>query len=363
MTMNAWTDVLDGGVPVRLLRGELSWTLEVESLARVTHSLFRMRRTRVRGEAAIREWLARESMSELLAATNRIFDASPAAGAVFQRDEAGWLDASDGPAASAESDAGQRIARLERDVAEVHGQIVQLKVELQRLRSLWAQEAAARIPRKTSSQDEPGDAAADARVAAPRAPERRDGPGAAAEIPRIAEPVAIERAADPAPAPVPEPESVSPPLRLPEPRALQDALETLLGTTVEVGVLEKRPRLEKAPGDYYACLLRDRSDAFVGALIADVVATCRLGGTLLLLPESTMSEGIETRSPAPDAVDATSEVFNTLSATFNSIAGNAHVRTIPLACLAERPIEWLSAARARLDLDLGPLGHLTLVAR
>ena len=158
-------------------------------------------------------------------------------------------------------------------------------------------------------------------------------------------------------------------ITLPELNKVSKSLGVLLGTDLAFDAGEPVDLSGISDGAYVS-YLTDDVGAVVGAILADLPAALYLGGTLIMLPEGSLSEQLRSGEASEAALDGLSEVFNTLRSAVNHIPGNPHVcasTVIPLGeSTASDEGEWLGAASERMDmvaeLPLGE-GRLTFLVR
>ncbi|MGE3674464.1 MAG: hypothetical protein AB7K71_32640, partial [Polyangiaceae bacterium] len=167
-------------------------------------------------------------------------------------------------------------------------------------------------------------------------------------------------------APPAEPSSVPPPapafdpFEVPPPNAFERCIATLVGSDVE---------LEPPDGDtsdlseFFGARLVSDDDELRGVMLANLEAVARMGGLLLMLPEPEVLQQIASGAPSQDSLEAMSEVFNTLTAEFNHVAGNPHVRSRPLGPVDPEDLKWFKYARNRVEFKLPEGGLLVMLAR
>lgn len=112
----------------------------------------------------------------------------------------------------------------------------------------------------------------------------------------------------------------------------------------------------------YASTLVDKDGQVIGAMIADLRATVFVGGGMILLPQDALEEQVAAGEASADALDAMSEVFNTLASSLNSIEGNPHIRTTPAEPLEVEALPWINDPAGRKDYEDSFGGHLVLLS-
>ena len=119
----------------------------------------------------------------------------------------------------------------------------------------------------------------------------------------------------------------------------------------------------------YITFLQGRDNRVEGAIIADLPATLYIGGKLILLPEATLVDQMNSGEADEPIIDALTEVINNLRTLFNKIDMNPHVaptKTYPFQVPAEDDfVAWILNPGKRLDYVgktiFGP-ATLTLIA-
>jgi hypothetical protein len=138
-----------------------------------------------------------------------------------------------------------------------------------------------------------------------------------------------------------------PVMNLPAPRALSECLAMLLETPPPLE-LRKEELLDELMHPL-ACKLLDDEGRERGAIVMDLRAALLLGAGLLALPRDEALRQLQDNQPSEDALLASSEICNNLTAPLNAVPGNPHVRSTVLASV---DVSTLPKARARLDLTV-----------
>ncbi len=157
-------------------------------------------------------------------------------------------------------------------------------------------------------------------------------------------------------------------LKLPEPAALLEILETILDGPTPLRPAEEPFDFRGSDQAIYVSLLRDDEGGVQGAVVADAAATIFLGGALIMVPAGAQQEQWRQGRAEESITDAMSEIVNMLRSVVNGVSGNPHVAPDPLVLLDElaEEVDWLPSPTGRLDLA-GELpfatGHLSILAR
>ncbi len=177
----------------------------------------------------------------------------------------------------------------------------------------------------------------------------------------VASPVADSGSLDPSASEEPSDESAAegaadpedgfkPIVNLPETAGVFEILQMLVGD--EVSVVkdnDELPGLTPETSMYYTYLLDDE-DREVGAILFDMTAVVRLGGTMMMLPDDVLHQMQGSGNVTEEALDGCSEIMNNLSSLINTARGNPHVRTMPATPLDGSEPDWFHSPRERLDL-------------
>jgi hypothetical protein len=136
-------------------------------------------------------------------------------------------------------------------------------------------------------------------------------------------------------------------MKVPALRGLTECLGMLLEAPPPLEPCkEKETPLEKLTHPL-ACKLLDDEGRERGAIIMDLRAAVLLGAGLLALPRDEALRQLKDNEPSEDALLASSEICNNLTAPVNAVPGNPHVRSTVLASV---DVSTLPKTRARLDL-------------
>jgi len=376
--MSLSTDVLAKATPTRLVCRSGRWVLELTRLEAVDRDVFQPRLTRLEGADSILALLRRSEEGQLLASGAAQIMRSPRSeeDRAFEVNEGDWVPSADaGPPprphapADAESiEAGNAVAELRAELAVLRASHARLRdrvVALEASQSGIAQpnlrlprggraqrrrsepppafaaaspggEPLAENPGFAATQASPGLGVGGGAQSPPAAPSPRQPPVPAAGVQSLedlARSIAGEQ-----PLPV---------MNLPAMRGLTDCLGMLL---------ESPPPLEPRKETPYdelthplACKLLDDEGRERGAVIMDLRAALLLGAGLLALPRDEALRQLKDNEPSEDALLASSEICNNLTAPVNAVAGNPHVRSTVLVSV---DVSTLPKARGRLDFTV-----------
>ncbi len=141
---------------------------------------------------------------------------------------------------------------------------------------------------------------------------------------------------------------------------LIDTLDRTLGQPAGYDPAPAGPAWDPATapvGAWRIPLLDDEGEE-VGSVVADLGSVVLLGGSLIMLPESSMREQVADRCPSSPVLEAYAEVVNVLRSVINNIHRNPHVVPGRLGPYDEGA-DWQAAPTSQLDLvansALGPI--------
>lgn len=397
-------DLLDGARAKRLLKRDGRWFLEVERLVAVDPGVFRPTLQRIEGRDGILWFLTHHNSDAALERSARgVFDTTPDAHATFESAKGTWVP-SNTSARHFKDQARKRRAEVEtfwrqqRELARLRVENDELKRRLAKLERILytpgnldlklrgdeAQNAALANPQIPPHAAAPADEGPEVAESGPSRggalAASREGAAGAAEgagpaetsssgnNPRAAEAAGSADGAEApddsgeaaVPASVPPPEPDFEPFEVPTPRAFERCVGALVGSDVE---LEPPPSDTSDLTGFYGSRLIGDDEQLRGVMLADVEAVARMGGLLLMLPEPEVLQQISDGAPTQDAMEAMSEVFNTLTTEFNNLEGNPHVRSKPLGPVEEDDLKWFKYARNRAEFKLPEGGLLVVLAR
>jgi hypothetical protein len=365
------SDLLDGGRPKRLVLRQGRWYLEMSRLVSTGDGVFAPKTHRIEGNGAIVEGLRRSKHGKPLAesAARIVARGDTGSDASFDAVDGAWVPSSIAPSyikqlgrkdvrtpaeaalvaeltllRAAYDGLVVRVARLERMMSDG----VAPRPTPDRIAETWASASPDRGhehgDERAHDQSDEGDSD----------PDRGDAAGDHAEpAPAQAE----------EPAPPPEPEAPKP-LRLPGINVVTSLLKQLCGQEVPLKEMKQVPEdWFLTPTRYSASWLVDDQGVEVGAMLCDVEAVARLGGTLLMLPQSEIDAQATTESPTEDVISAASEICNNLSGPLNKLPGNMHVRSTSLEKLDDLMPEWLRTPRAHFTCAHPGGGVLMMLSR
>lgn len=367
------SDLLHNKGPRRLHRLSGEWVLEIEWIKRLSASRYRPKTDRISGEENILVHLRRDRRYLKLAdQANGLFgefvEETEAEDRSFDCLQGAWVPALVDPDVTA----AVRNALAGRSGSEgqltgggqagagapdpMTARLEQLEERFNELESFVA-----------SGDFTPAPAASGDGSAASAPPSdfemADDGPSPDAEMAPAPAPSATpeEPPVEAAAPPVDDPAPSGPPMQLPPVPDLSEMLGKLLGDHVSLSQSDALA-LNEGVG-LYVCKLVDEEGAVAGAMIADLNATVRGGGTLIMSDEDEMTMQLEEGSAGADALDAMTEVCNTLNATINRVKGNPHTRAMPMVPFVAAELPWLGQAKTRLDTADTLGGHITFLTR
>jgi len=146
---------------------------------------------------------------------------------------------------------------------------------------------------------------------------------------------------------------------------LLDTLDRTLGQPAGYNPAPEGPAWDPpaASDDVWRIPLLDDEGTEVGVVVADLRTVVLLGGSLIMLPESSMREQVADGSPSPPVLEAFAEVVNVLRGVVNNTHRNLHTVPGPLAAGGAGP-GWPDDPKLRLDLVAdSPLGPARLSFR
>ncbi|MEM9864078.1 MAG: hypothetical protein AAF938_20935, partial [Myxococcota bacterium] len=160
------------------------------------------------------------------------------------------------------------------------------------------------------------------------------------EAPADVEAAEAEAEAAPDEGGVAAPPASEPVLQFPSAEEYARGLSSLIGEPVKLEEDEAWPVDERT---YVTELITD-DDEVVGAIVADLKAVVRQGGTLMMLGEEVLAEMEDTGIPSEDAVEAMQEIVNVQSRCFNDIPGNPHLRIRGFGTLDPEKDAWMTGS-------------------
>jgi hypothetical protein len=357
--------------PLRLLRKQGSWTLEVTKLVAIDQHVLRPERRRVKGtDSVVRHLKERCAPSLVREALDLLIGDDDGTDRAFELEGEHWIQLQDelAPEASGASP-GQLLAM-----------IGELRAELTTMRALHEamRGRVAALERRALSMPLPEHGRGTLRGATrrehsaaslrPSARPRSLTPPAltapAASIPRGFGPTLAEERTQAAVAPpaaaAPSPAPTKPMLAMPSPADLATCLKQLLGTDAEL-----RPERGNVPADlgaFYVSRIVDAADQELGAILLDARGGVELGGRLLGFPAAAIEEQSKS-DPSPDMLDAMNEVINNLGGFVNRANPDVRVRVRPLAKLPSSELAWLPQNAGRIGSATKTGGRLWLATR
>lgn len=141
-------------------------------------------------------------------------------------------------------------------------------------------------------------------------------------------------------------------LTLPDTKEILSLVEMLIGEKPVFRPGEGWDLTQPNAGAYIT-FLQGRDNAIEGAIITDLPATLYIGGKLILLPDSTLQDQLNSGEASEPIVDALTEVINNLRTLYNNIELNPHVaptQTFPYQVPADDDfVAWILNPSKRID--------------
>jgi len=353
-------DLLTATTPARFFRQRGTWVLETVRFVPVDRDVFQPRTQRLEGNEAILQHLKRGENAALVAATQHLMRGLPVdEDQVFEAQDGEWIPCGRAEREAATSSGTKAAHTAASELAELRAELLILRVSHERVR-----ERVLRL--EAQSQRLPFEPTRSSREAAALESLALLG---RAEAARASAPPPLARTQEAAP---PAGESLPPPVRpRAEPRIKfppVPAINTCLRALISDKITVKEKKLAvfaAAPEErYWVSRLIDDDGIEAGMILADAVATASLGGMLMMLPDQEVNEQRKAREPSEDAIEAMSEVSNTLSAVFNQLPEAIRVRVKPIEPLSNDATEWLAIAEHKTQIEIvGGLGNLYFFSR
>jgi hypothetical protein len=348
-----------------LQRAAGSWKLEFQQLVYNTPTLLRPRRFSVQGEQAILQQLREFSGHEPLARdAERLFARGALPEGVYVVRDGRWFpelrpDAVAEPEVSATAidpvtgrspldDLTKRIASLESTVRSLQQSLEQA---MSALADAAQHRAAAPAPRGSASVTSLQPSAAhDARTSMSAGAR-----SSAAPHPNVSHRPAHSAAADDG-----DRKSIS----LPSLAGLSDLIKSLAGPDAILAPTEQLDwKVVGSQQPVFCAVIQDNGGDEAGSMIFDLESALRMAGALLMEADEVVESLLEEKVMSDDMLDAASEVCNTLTAAFNKVPGNPHLRAGKLQALSEARSAELVNARKRDDYRYSHGGRLSMIAR
>jgi hypothetical protein len=169
-----------------------------------------------------------------------------------------------------------------------------------------------------------------------------------------------------APAPIPSPPAGTgrKAIALPPINALSDLIKGLAGPDASISQCDRIDwsGISGAQPVFFA-VVQDHDGDEAGSMIFDLEGALRLAGALLMESEEMIESLLEEKVMSDEMLDAASEVCNTLTAAFNKVSGNPHLRAGKMQPFTEARSEQLASVRNRDDYRYNQGGRMSLVAR
>ncbi len=361
--------------PLRLLRKQGHWTLEVTKLVPIDRHVLRPERRRVNGtDSVVRHLKERCAPSLVREALDLIVGEDDGTDRAFELEGEHWIQLQE----QSEADTtGSSYATLVAMVGELRAELTTMRALHEALRGRLS------TVERRSLQLGPADYGRSALRASPRrdlvGPSLRPslrlrsaapGPEAPAlppaEVAAVAEPALGEARTQAAVAPAPPPSDAAveatgkPLLAMPQQADVAICLKQLLGADPELR--GERGNVPKDLEAFYVSRVIDAADQEVGAILLDLRAGMELGGRLLGFPAAAIEEQAK-GEPSSDMLDAMNEVTNNLGGFINRANPDLRVRVRPLEKFSSAEFGWVPKNTARMGCATKTGGRLWLSAR
>ncbi len=113
-------------------------------------------------------------------------------------------------------------------------------------------------------------------------------------------------------------------LVMPETKEILDLVELLIGEKPVFRQGKGWNLSEPEPGTYIT-FLQGRDNQVEGAILTDLPAALYIGGKLILLPDATLMDQMNSGEAEEPIIEAVTEVINNMRTLFNKIEVNPHV--------------------------------------
>jgi len=370
-------DLLGQSKVKRLIYRGGKWQLEISRLVGKS-GVYHQKLDYLKSPKLILGYLEDHVSSELAADAKSLLAAPPEKEASYEAASGIWVqhgNLTDAPPRSGSKGAqgGPQLLELEAELGRVKAVCAELRLHLNQL-----QAEVARLRNGAKPVTGHFEQAVPGRMEEAPALSKRAGAPHSALTPAVAEPssappsVASEASVAPealSKATLPEETPVTPekpaakPLSMPTSEKLLKCMSQLFDQPLTCKLIKKAPSLTTEPSNWYVSILVDDQDTEIGAIVCSLEGTVRLGATLMMLGEGLVNEQLKSGQVDESTLEATSEIFNTVSSTFNEIKFNPHCRTRPLKRLVDLDVTWLSQARTQLTLNLDLGGILFCLGR
>lgn len=340
------------GEPLRLLRMDGTWTLEMTRMVPVDKHVLKPERRRLKGADCVVRHLKEHGVPALVRETlDLIVGQDDGSDRVFALEGEHWVQTLD---ADGE---GSGVAALAEVVSNLRGELVTMRALHEALRSriAYLERRAAQLP---AEQARPAVRPATRRDAVPAS--LRPGLVRSRSLTPAAEaalPVAATELSAPAVQPA---DGAAARIKLPVFADLVTCLKQLLGVDPELRHERGAPPAELGP--FFVSRVVDAADEEVAVVLLDASAGAELGGCLLGLPPTALAEMARGELSA-DVMDAMNEVTNNLGGFINRANLDTRVRVRPLERYDESTLPWLAKCKATLGSTTKSGGQLWIAAR
>ncbi len=361
-------DLLGQSKVKRLIYRGGKWQLEISRLVGKS-GIYHQELDYLKSPKLILGYLEEHVSSELAADAKSLLATPPEKEASYEAASGIWVqhgNLTDAPPRSGSKGAhgGPQLLELQAELGRVKAVCAELRLHLNQLQSEVARlRSGARPVTGHYEQAVPMSVPTEAGAARPKvASKPSTGPASVAPDASVAT-EASSKATLPEETPTTAELPTFKPLRLPTSEKLLKCMSLLFDQPLACKPIKKAPNVTTNPSDWYASILVDDQDTEIGAVVCSFEGTVRLGARLMMFGEGQVNEQLKSGQVDDSTLEATSEIFNTVSSTFNEIQSNAHCRTRPLERLVDLDVSWLSQSRTQLALNLDLGGILLCLGR
>jgi hypothetical protein len=153
-------------------------------------------------------------------------------------------------------------------------------------------------------------------------------------------------------------------IMLPPIGGLSDLVKSLAGPSAVLAPTERFDwKQVAAQHPVFCAVIQDNNGDEAGSMIFDLESALRLAAALLMESDELVDSLLEEKIMSDEMLDAASEVCNTLTAAFNKVPGNPHLRAGKMQPLSDARSAELINARRRDDYRYSLGGRLSMIAR
>ena len=361
-------DLLQNGEPKRLTCHAGRWFLEVERLVAIDANLFQPQLQRLEGVDAVLGFLKKNPNAEsLLCGTQQLLKSTTLDEVrSFENVDGEWVPSAISPVyikqlthgrnGNAQQSSAQELSQLRAELLLLRASHERLKERVMDLERKFEQ-------MRVSLRVQPDFSQGEVQILQSGQPRPDVVPrGEGADLRTGSRVRPAEAPQKPASAPAAT-KPAGHALTLPGADKLIEGLKTLLGDAVAVRKVEPTTSLDGPFEGFWSSRLADETGAQVGAILANLPCLVRLGGELMMLPESEIQQQIRDCQPSEDSVAAMSEVCNALAGVFHEVPGNPQVKNTYLEPHRSDGLSWLDGAKQVAELHVESGGILLLLVR